>query len=105
MRKLANKKDNRVLRPLLKIHETATNKTFILEQLEHLKLEGKDIYFTKHNNISSFINIASKEMSKAQNIYTKMIMPLLEKKSKINFRGSKLTQLYDYFEHIQSAII
>jgi len=98
------KDDHRILRPLA-IREKKTKKTFILQQTEHLLLDGKDIYFYQPNNISIFISIAHKEMDKAYKIYLKLIKPLLDKGGKIEFKGAKLTQLYNYFEHIQSATI
>ena len=98
------KDDIRILRPLA-IHERKTKKTFILQQTEHLVLDSQDIYFYQPNNISIFISIAYKEMGRAHKIYTRLIKPQLDKGGKIEFKGAKLSQLYNYFEHIQSATI
>ena len=98
------KDDHRILRPIA-VHERKTKKTFILQQTEHLLLNGANIYFFKPNNVSIFINIAHKELCKAHKIYTKLVKPKLDGGGKIVFKGSKLSQLYNYFEHIQSATI
>lgn len=98
------KEDYRILRPIA-IRDKKMNKTFVLQQTEHLVIDDKHFHFYQPNNISIFVSIAYKELGRAHKIYIKSLKPSIQKSDKIEYKGAKLTQLYNYFEHIQSAVI
>jgi len=72
---------------------------------ESFVLKDKKISFLKPNIISIFVSVSQKELEISQNLYKTLIEPKLLEKNEIEFIGGELTDLYNYFERIQSSIV
>lgn len=69
------------------------------------KVQKKTYGFIPPNNIAILLNKSKRELQIAKEIYYQRITPKFNGKKKVIFEDAKLSDLYDYFEHIQTSII
>ncbi len=97
--------DRRELRPVF-IHAEKQVKTFVLGQNEIYELNKKVIDFTAPNNIAICLNISNREYEIALQKFLKLISPKFNNKStRITFDETEISELYDYFEHLQISLL
>jgi len=96
--------DPRELRPYV-IRAKKQNQVFVLGQNEIYLLDGKKISFPPPNNIALNLNISAKEYDIAIKMFEKKIRPLLMQSKSIDFKKEEVSELYDYFEHLQVSLL
>lgn len=97
-------KDVRMSRPII-VRVKSDRKDIVLQITETFEISNKKISFYSPNNISICLNKSKKESQLAQNIYSELLKPKFIQEDKIEFSEDDIVKLYDYFEHIESAII
>lgn len=96
--------DIRMVRPI-SIKDKKTGRILTLSSVEIAKVNRKTFEFVPPNNIALLLNISKRELELAQDLYNKKILKYFGNNSKCKYEKEKLSELYDYFEHIQTSLI
>lgn len=96
--------DLRMIRPIA-IKDKTTDKFYILSRFEINKINKKTFEFIPPNNVALLLNISKRESEFAQKIFSEKIYKNFENKTKYKFENEALSELYNYFEHLQTSVI
>lgn len=88
---------------LIRLHSKSDGKIYSLAKGERAKVADKEIFYTTPNNISLSLSLMKKSHNRAKTLFTKLISK--NPSNKINLRDEEMSELYDYFEEIQTSII
>lgn len=97
-------KDLRMIRPIA-IRDKKTDEIHILSRIEINKVNRKTFEFIPPNNVALLLNISKRELELAQKIFLEKINKNFGNKTKCKFENEMLSDLYDYFEHLQTSVI
>jgi len=76
-----------------------------MQEILTYKMGKCQIRFHKPNSTSIFLNSSENELNKAKEIYNKLILNKLSKRQRFELSREENVLLFDYLEHIQSAIV
>ena len=96
--------DNRIMRPRI-VRDELRNLDLTLQPWETIQIDEAQLSFASPNNITIFVSIADRERKVAASIYEKIIASKISRKETYIFEKNDLSELYNYFEHIQMSII
>ncbi|SHG32187.1 hypothetical protein [Flavobacterium defluvii] len=86
----------------IKLYSEKEKKTYFLASTEKIIIDSKEISYVAPNSISVSLSLMKKSLKKAKSIYAKII-PKFKNNKKIGIDAT--SDLYDFFEEIQTSII
>lgn len=87
----------------IKLHSKADQKIFFLSKNENVTVADKSISYAAPNNISLSLSLMKKSLNEARKIYRRLVLKVPNKK--IELKNEIRSELYDYFEILQTSII
>jgi len=96
--------DFRIIRPKFFLERNG-NTVAAIQQLTQFDIQGNKISFHTPNVITMFVNKSLREYNSALKIYNVLIVPNLNPNKTYEVPEDQLSNLYDYFEHLQASII
>jgi hypothetical protein len=95
--------DKRLKKPVV-YRVTATNEDVTMQEIVTMKVGKCELRFDMPNFTSIFLYKSEKELFKAKEIYKKLINPKLTVRERFVLSKEETIELFDYLEHVQSAI-
>jgi hypothetical protein len=96
--------DKRVQKPVVyRVDDLGEDVT--MQEILTYKVGKCHLRFDKPSTTSIFLSSSDKELKKAKEIYNSLILPKITKRERFDLSKEDTVVLYDYLEHIQSAIV
>ncbi|RKR81888.1 hypothetical protein BDD43_2049 [Mucilaginibacter gracilis] len=95
--------DKRLKKPVV-YRVVDLNEDITMQEIVTLKVGKCELRFDTPNFTSIFFNKSEKELLKAKEIYKTLINPKLSKRERFVLSKEDTVILFDYLEHVQSAI-
>jgi hypothetical protein len=96
--------DYRIMRPAAFL-EKGGDKVIFVQQVTLLQVAQRAYSFPAPNAITLFYNKSWKELQAAKKIYYQLIQQVTQQRETLINQPDRISQLYDYLEHIQTSVI